>query len=133
MNNISAEIIEKAKAAQSIEELVSLAKESGFELNREEAKSYFEMLNPKSGELSDDELDDVSGGGCKSKSGKIVVTNHCKCFTGLHEIESYNGVCRRADNRLLRDTWAMFVKDNCCGNCYHLEFENGKGVCGVSK
>ena len=133
MGNITTEMVEKAKTAKTLDELIELAKDAGIELGTEEAQMYFGMLNPKSGELSDDELDDVSGGGCKSKSGKIVVTNHCKCFTGLHEIEAYNGVYRRADNRILRDTWAMYVKDNCCGNCYHLEFENGKGVCGVSK
>ncbi len=62
-NNFTPEQVEKAKAAKSPEELLALAKESGAELTPEQADAYFERLN-KQGELSDDELDNVSGGGC---------------------------------------------------------------------
>ena len=41
---------------------MSLAKENGIELTAESAASYFERLNSKTGELSDSELDNVSGG-----------------------------------------------------------------------
>ena len=58
------EMIIKAKEAKSVEELIALAKENGFELNEEDAKMYFEQLTAKKGELPDDELDSVSGGGC---------------------------------------------------------------------
>lgn len=61
MNN---ELIAKAKEAKTAEELMALAKESGEEITEESAKAYFDLLNPKTGELSDDELDNVSGGGC---------------------------------------------------------------------
>lgn len=64
-NNIISELIEKAKQAKSSEELMALAKENGLELFENDAKAYFERLN-LSGELSDEELDNVSGGcgGC---------------------------------------------------------------------
>ena len=58
------EMIIKAKEAKSVEELIALARENGVELNEEDAKMYFEQLNAKKGELSDDELEDVAGGGC---------------------------------------------------------------------
>ena len=58
------EMITKAKEANSVEELITLAKENGIELNEDDAKMYFEQLNAKKGELSDDELEDVAGGGC---------------------------------------------------------------------
>lgn len=58
------ELITKAKAAKSVEELLELAKASNMELSEEQAKEYFAQLNPPKGELSDDELDNVSGGGC---------------------------------------------------------------------
>ena len=58
------ELITKAKAAKSVEELLELAKASNVELSNEQAKEYFAKLNPTKGELSDDELDVVSGGGC---------------------------------------------------------------------
>ena len=56
------ELLEKAKEAKTPDELMSLAKENGIELTAESAASYFERLNSKTGELSDSELDNVSGG-----------------------------------------------------------------------
>ena len=57
-------MIEKAKEAKSAEELLALAKENNVEMTADEAATYFAQLNPKSGELSDDDLDAVAGGGC---------------------------------------------------------------------
>ena len=62
MNNLTPELIAKAKAAQSTEELLALAKENNVELTEEEAKTYFEQLNAN-GAVSDDELALVAGGG----------------------------------------------------------------------
>ena len=59
MNN---ELIAKAKKTATVEELLALAKENQVELSEEDAKMYFELLHPKTGELSDDELDNVAGG-----------------------------------------------------------------------
>ena len=64
MKNINAEMIEKAKSAKSAEELLELAKASNVEMTADEAATYFAQLNPKSGELDDDDLDAVAGGGC---------------------------------------------------------------------
>ena len=61
-NKFTPELIEKAKEAKTPDELMSLAKENGIELTAESAASYFERLNSKTGELSDSELDNVSGG-----------------------------------------------------------------------
>ena len=62
MNNLTPELIAKAKAAKSAEELLALAKENGLELTEEEAKTCFEQLHANA-EVSDDELEAVSGGG----------------------------------------------------------------------
>ena len=64
MKNFNTEMIEKAKAAKSTEELLELAKASNVEMTADEAATYFAQLNPKSGELDDDDLDAVAGGGC---------------------------------------------------------------------
>ena len=64
MKNFNAEMIEKAKAVKSAEELLAFAKENNVEMSEDEAKTYFAQLNPKSGELDDDDLDAVAGGGC---------------------------------------------------------------------
>ena len=61
--NISKELIEKAKTAKTAEELLEMAKAEKIELTEEEAAKAFEELN-KNGELSDEELDNVAGGGC---------------------------------------------------------------------
>ena len=61
MKNLTSELIAKAKAAKSAEELLALAKENKVELTEEEAKTYFAQLNAN-GALSDDELDAVAGG-----------------------------------------------------------------------
>ena len=61
----SKELIEKAKGAASAEELLKLAKAENIEMTAEEAEKAYAQLN-QSGELSDDELDNVSGGGCFS-------------------------------------------------------------------
>lgn len=66
MMNFNAEMIEKAKAAKSAEELLEIAKANGVEMTEEEATTYFAQLNPKSGELNDDDLDAVAGGACGS-------------------------------------------------------------------
>ena len=66
MKNVKPEMIEKARTAKSAEKLLALAKDNGVEMTEDEAKTYFAQLNPKSGELDDDELDNVSGGGCLS-------------------------------------------------------------------
>ena len=68
MNN---ELIAKAKHAKSPEELLALAKENGVELTEESAQAYFNQLNPKMGELADDELDNVAGGGCQKNNGHL--------------------------------------------------------------
>ena len=70
MKNLKPEMIEKAKVAKSAEELLALAKANGVEMTADEAKTYFAQLNPKSGELSDDDLDNVAGGGCNDIMGK---------------------------------------------------------------
>ena len=59
--NISKELLEKAKQAKTAEELLELAKTENINFTAEEAAKAFDGLN-KNGELSDEELDNVSGG-----------------------------------------------------------------------
>ena len=70
MKNLTPEMIEKAKVAKSAEELLALAKENNVEMTADEATIYFAQLNPKSGELDDDDLESVAGGGCHDIMGK---------------------------------------------------------------
>ena len=142
MINLTPEMIEKAKAAKTAEELLALAKENNVEMTADEAAIYFAQLNPKSGELNDDDLDNVAGGACESSSGKTVVTSCCPCFTGQYEFiltitpEEFSNLgdkmeyYARTDNFNLRKTWFTFGGEGDCGTCRHLEFQGGTGVCG---
>ena len=138
MANFTTEMIEKAKAAKTAEELYEIAKANGVEMTEDEAKTYFEQIAPKSGELDDDELDNVAGGACQSNSsGRTVVSSGCACLNGHFEHVCVNPsagdyTLRRTDNEKLRKTWAEFAYGGGgrCGVCYHLEFEGGTGVCG---
>ena len=69
MKSFTSEMIEKAKTAKSAEELLEIAKANGVEMTEDEAATYFAQLNPTSGELSDDDLNNVAGGasGCSEE------------------------------------------------------------------
>ena len=58
---LSKELLEKAQTAKSPEELIQMAKTENIDLSAEEAAKAFAKLNA-SGELSDEELDNVAGG-----------------------------------------------------------------------
>ena len=134
------ELVNKARKAESVEELLALAKENGIELTNEQAKEYFAQLNPTKGELSDDELEDVAGGGCETKvDGKeyTVVTAPCKCFTGEFLCNIREGIYIRTvyahDHEDLRIAWYHgTLGGEVCGQCAHLCFKNGLGYCGKS-
>ena len=59
---LNKELVAKAKEAKTPEELMALAKEAGVDMTEESAASLFEQLNSEASELSDSELDNVSGG-----------------------------------------------------------------------
>ena len=94
------EQLEKGKQAQSVEEFLALARESGITLTEEEAAKYYAGLH-NGGELFDDELGNISGGGCDDDfydwinsvevscnpaSGKYFCPN---CDDGSHELSYY--------------------------------------------
>ncbi len=76
MNN---ELLNKARAAKSPEELLKLARENGMgesEFDEKSAEAYFDLIQRR-GELSDDELENAAGG-CR-KGGKLVVSKGLVC------------------------------------------------------
>ena len=138
-------IIAKAKESKNAEELLSMAKENGFELTEDEAKAYYARLHPTSGELSDEELDSVAGGGCSVNvkgQSRTVVSSGCPCFAGgyvcgaMQHIANGTYLPIRKDNYDLRKLWLAMAwirsSDKVCGACYYLEFENGIGYCGFN-
>ena len=58
------EVLRKLSKAESAEQLLELAKAEGMDLTEEQASAYFEKYHPPVGELSDEEIANVTGGGC---------------------------------------------------------------------
>ncbi len=67
------ELIEKAKECKSADELLALAKENGIEMTAEEAEKRYAQLSGD-GEISDEELENTSGGSCNTDAGVLMKT-----------------------------------------------------------
>lgn len=87
---LTKEMIEKAKTVKSAAELLELAKAEGVEMTAEEAEEYFAGLH-KQGELSDEELDNVAGGGCFEPDYKYEVGDWVIVERHLHDYEQIEG------------------------------------------
>lgn len=125
-NKITPELIEKARHASSPEELLALAKVNEIELSEDEAKGYFEQFN-KTGELSDEELDNVAGGGCYNGDRLVV--------SALNRCEKW--VCKHCGKGYVRDQThscsayknnPTCFKGKCC-DCKNCTYEKGLWLC----
>ena len=125
------EMIMKGKEANTVEELKEMAIKENWNISDEEANAYFDELQkyktPNIGELSDDELDDVSGGGCH-KDHRLVVTvlHKCwrfKCVCGselpfsVRQRDMANGSCSFCNS------------GQRCSNCKYMTYEKGLWLC----
>ncbi len=124
------ELIEKARQAASPEEIMKLAEENDVYMVKEEAERIYDQLHA-SGEVADEELESVAGGGCSGSGGKTIVTSGCECFTGQFKKINSDDAGGIFD---LRRNWYDFARRDVpsCGECIHLEFKSGIGYCGVS-
>lgn len=121
---LNKELLAKAKNAKTPEELIALAKENGTEMTEESAEAYYNLLHPQNGEVSDDELDNVSGGGCRTKDGRLVVSALNLC-----------GEWRCKDDGSMCYVNVMFVECNTCHrqayccSCSYCTYEKGLWLC----
>ena len=120
---LNKELLAKAKEAKTPEELLTLAKENGMELTEAEAKTYFDLLHPQTGELSDEELDNVSGGGCHNGGRLVVFVMHycdewrCKYDGSQWVIDGMLECCKTC-------RVAAF-----CRSCQYCTYEKGLWLC----
>ena len=104
------EIIAKAREAKSAEELLAMAKENDIEFTGEQAKEYYDRLHA-TGELADDELDNVAGG-CDSFATKCP---RCGC-------KEYDKSDRTYTVRIPNPLHMEVFNYHKCRNCGH-EFQ----------
>ena len=121
---LNKELLAKAKEAKTPEELIALAKENGMELTEESAKAYLDLLHPQTGELSDDELDNVAGGGCHTKDGRLVVSV-------MHYCDEWR--CKDDGSQWVIDGMLECCK-TCrvaayCHSCQYCTYEKGLWLC----
>ena len=118
------ELLEKARQANSPEELLAFAKENNVELTQEQAEAYFEQMN-KSGELADDELDNVAGGTCY-KGGRPVVTtaNRCNRWICKYCGETYGEYVNQHKCTVIRN-WICIG----CSSCKYCKYEKALWLC----
>lgn len=76
---ITPELMAQAEKTESVQELIALAVENGVELDEEQAQIWFGRFHGNTGELSDEELANVSGGGCYTADGYLKTTIGYKC------------------------------------------------------
>lgn len=112
------ELMKKAKQASSPEELLNLAKAEHIELSEQDAISLFAQLHGE-GELLDDELDTVAGGGCGSTNwvgdnSHVVLLRgnccpNCSCTSAIYITQ-----------RFYTDTTKQFFRCDGCGQEFYL-------------
>ena len=120
---LNKELLSKAKEAKTPEELLALAKENGIEMTAEEAQKIFAQLHPQTGELSDDELDNVAGGGCHN-GGRLVVS-------AMHYCDEWR--CKDDGSQWVIDGMLECYK-TCrvtafCHSCQYCTYEKGLWLC----
>ena len=105
MKNLTPEIIGKAKAAASADELLAIAKENGIELTPDEAAIYYVQFHGN-GAVDDDELDLVAGGcfgifGGSSTTSTIESPAVCAfCGTRVSIKDRGSEICSKCGRRL---------------------------------
>ena len=129
---MSSKVREKAKNAKSVQELLTIAKDEGIALNEEKATKLFNLFHPQSAELSDDELLNVSGGGCggidkETNYKRIHSTDpaciYYKCDRCAGGRDSHTATCRIAINALNPDSSGLGrLFYNTCYGCYYGDF-----------
>lgn len=114
------EVLEKAKSAESVEDLMRIAEENSIVLDRERAEEYFDKLNPPMGEIDDDEIDSVTGGGCGGKLDTNLNLNvgADELYTGRKVYLRNEGHCFGASSNYKPSIYCL--KPGCYSKTFHI-------------
>ena len=125
------EMVSKGMKANSAQELKEMAAEQDWNMTDEDAKAYLDELQKykadSTGELSDDELDDVSGGGCH-KDNRLVVTVFHKCWRFKCICDS-NLPFSIQQKDVMKGTCSYCYRSYKCRNCKYITYEKGLWLC----
>ncbi len=119
------ELIGRARRAKTPEELMLIAKANSFDMSEEEAKAYFARFS-KVGELSDDDLCNVSGGGCYSGDGRLVVSVLYSCDDWICHC---GGTTHKSNFEGIVDTCVNCNRTYGCKSCKYCSYEKGLWLC----
>ena len=111
-----------AKSCGSVEELMIQCKEKGLDYTEEQIKGFYTMHHLDIVELTDEELDNVSGGentySCFAISGPNVYHRYMELFNGLPACELYSSS-------------SPANPSNTCDDCMHkFSIDSGIYFCG---
>lgn len=140
---MNSELLQKAGEARTPEELQALAKENGMDITPEQAREYFDRLH-QTGELDDDELENVSGG-CGGGGGPSVPKGYVEILKPYYYGCKYY-MCKdccwklsKLTNRYpelihINEMHSCYQRINKgyatnCHNCYSFTKLNGKYYC----
>ncbi len=134
METLTTALIEKAKKAKNAQDLIALAKDENMELTLEQATEYMKVLHPPMGEIEDDDLDNVAGGGCHKGDGRLVVTVNHKCKywkckkCGGHVIlaTSYKNASNNGECYQCSGCGELYCN---CNHCAYMSYEKAMWLC----
>ena len=137
-NNFTLELIEQARQAKSPEALLTLAEANGMTLTQDEARDYFAQLHEpcnQSGELSDEELNNVAGGGCHYKDGRLIVTIDHYCSDSFWRCKRCHGHAYYRQSKPDAHTCydGKGISHLNCNNCQFMVYEHGLWLCNNPK
>lgn len=125
------EMILKAKEAKSAQELHALAKQNGVEMTEESAEAYYQQLR-KSGEISDDELDNVAGGWCYHDGNRVVTAITPACTDWVCDKCGAKSELKDEGKRYCSNMFAheeKFIFQCYCSNCKYYKYEDALSLC----
>ncbi len=130
------DLLKKVQQAESVEELFSFAKENHLEVSEEEIKAYYNRFH-KTGEMTDNELDDVSGGSCYKADGRLVVSFGFKCDYFRCNICKWDNSDGKFPLPYIVGTFSKHCT-KCgatvkCKNCIYMVYENALWLCSNPK
>lgn len=117
----------KAKEAKSVAELMELAKAENMQMTEEKANEIFAHLHAE-GELSDNDLDDVAGGGCNDTGISNYRCGDIVALKGNKRCQTIYDDCQGSLFKITREMGSEYEVE--CTTCYTLQIVAESDIAG---